>query len=199
MRPTPGTRRRPPPTTTTAGTRQPRTAPGLGNNSSSNNTNRDRQPQRNKTDKARIIKKTQKLDAKLADWSDDEDYGAAAAAAEARGSKWDKLVILRHMFTLAELDEDPAALLDIKEDIREECAKLGDVTNVVLYDLEESGVVSVKFRRADAAEACVRLMDGRSFDGRIVEAAVATGRDRFRKSKKNDNDEKDSDDGEDAE
>ena len=41
------------------------------------------------------------------------------------------------MFTLKELDEDPAAMLEIKEDIREECSKLGPVTNVILYDLEE--------------------------------------------------------------
>jgi hypothetical protein len=41
------------------------------------------------------------------------------------------------MFTLAELEEDPSLLLDLKEDVREECATLGDVTNVVLYDVSE--------------------------------------------------------------
>lgn len=39
------------------------------------------------------------------------------------------------MFTLKELEEDPSLLLDLKEDVREECATLGDVTNVVLYDV----------------------------------------------------------------
>ena len=77
-------------------------------------------------DKQKIIKKTQKLDARLADWSDDE----VSAVAET-SSKRDKVVILKHMFTLEELEEDAAAILDIKEDIREECSKLGDVTNVV--------------------------------------------------------------------
>ena len=61
------------------------------------------------------------------------------------------------MFTLAELEEDPAAILDIKEDIREECAKLGDVTNVVLYDKEPDGVASVRFSTPEAAAACVRV------------------------------------------
>ena len=142
-------------------------------------------------DKAKIIKKTQKLHAKLADWSDDEPSslhpdptgGTIAAAATAKGGKWDKVVILRHMFTLQELQDDPAALLDIKEEIRDECAKLGPVTNVVLYDEEEEGIVSVRFQTREAAEACLQLMHGRAFAGQIVEAFFATGREKFRKSK----------------
>ena len=136
---------------------------------------------RNDQDKVKIIKKTQKLDAKLADWDDDEP---AALYPEVKGGKWDKLVILRHMFTLDELEEDPAAMLDIKDDIREECAKLGNVTNVVLYDLEEEGIVSIRFQTSEAAEACVKLMHGRAFDGRTVEAFFATGKEKFRRSTK---------------
>lgn len=56
------------------------------------------------------------------------------------------------------LQEDPAAILDIKEDIREECAKLGEVTNVVLFDKEPAGVASVRFANATAAEACVQVI-----------------------------------------
>ena len=74
--------------------------------------------------------------------------------------KWDKVVILKHMFTLQELEEDPAAMLEIKEDIREECAKLGDVTNVVLFDKEPQGVARVRFNDAQAAEACVKVSCG---------------------------------------
>lgn len=128
-------------------------------------------------DRQKIIKKTQKLDAKLADWSDDEP----AAIQTESTTKWQKMVVLRHMFTLAELEEDPAALLDIKEDIREECEKLGPVTNVVLYDEEPDGVVSVKFRKPESALACVQLMNGRAFDGRVVEATISTGQ-KFKKS-----------------
>ncbi|OLN88739.1 Splicing factor U2AF-associated protein 2 [Colletotrichum chlorophyti] len=135
--------------------------------------------ERSEQDRRKIIKKTQKLAAKLADWSDDD---TAAIPAETN-SKWDKTVILRHMFTLAELEEDPAALLEIKEDIRDECAKLGNVTNVVLYDEEPDGIVSVKFSKPEAAQACIQLMNGRSFDGRVVEASISTGRERFKKSK----------------
>ncbi|RKF60953.1 Splicing factor U2AF-associated protein 2 [Erysiphe neolycopersici] len=133
----------------------------------------------NMKEKQKIIKKTQKLDARLADWSDDESSIFTDAS-----SKWDKVVILKHMFTLQELAEDPAAMLDIKEDIREECSKLGEVTNVILYDMEEDGVVSVRFSTVDAAIACVQLMNKRNFAGQEVEAFISNGKEHYRKSKK---------------
>ena len=106
---------------------------------------------------------------KLADWEEDDP----SVLPDVR-SKWDKVVILKHMFTLKELEvflspslpayysltfkkDDPAALLDIKEDIRDECAKLGTVTNVVLYDKEPDGVVSVRFADIAVAVACVKV------------------------------------------
>lgn len=140
----------------------------------------EKKPPKNDRDRKKIIRKTQKLDAKLADWDDDEPYSLQPENA----TKWDKMVILRHMFTLQELDDDPAALLEIKEDIREECAKLGTVTNVVLFDEEPEGIVSVKFRDSESALACIKLMHGRSFDGRTVEAFLATGQEKFKQSKK---------------
>ncbi|CCF41897.1 splicing factor u2af-associated protein 2 [Colletotrichum higginsianum] len=156
-------------------------AGGTGGKGGDNGEGTSAQPkrERNDRDRQKIIRKTQKMAAKLADWSDDD----TAAIPTETNSKWDKTVILKHMFTLAELEEDPAALLEIKEDIREECAKLGNVTNVVLYDEEPDGVVSVKFSQPQSAQACIQLMNGRSFDGRVVEASTATGRERFKKSK----------------
>jgi HIV Tat-specific factor 1 len=145
--------------------------------------------QKSGKDRQKIIRKTQKLDAKLADWDDDDPYPTHQTIK----SKWEKMVILRHMFTLDELEEDPAALLDIKEDIREECSKLGTVTNVVLYDKERDGIVSVKFRDAEAAEQCIRLMHGRSFDGRTVEAYIPDARPRFNKSNDAQGDDDDDD------
>jgi HIV Tat-specific factor 1 len=48
-------------------------------------------------------------------------------------------------------------MLDIKEDIRGECSKLGEVTNVVLFDKELDGVASVRYSTPEAAQACVRV------------------------------------------
>ena len=39
------------------------------------------------------------------------------------------------MFSLDELKEDPTLLLDLKEDVREDAEQIGQVTNVVLYDV----------------------------------------------------------------
>jgi HIV Tat-specific factor 1 len=91
------------------------------------------------------------LISKLADWDDDEPSATQA------NTKWDKIVILKHMFTMKELEDDPAAIMDIKDDIREECSKLGEVTNVTLYDKEVDGVVTVRFTTPQSAAACVRV------------------------------------------
>lgn len=120
---------------------------------------------------------TSSAPSKLADWSDDD-----TASLPTTSTRHDKLVYLSHMFTLAELRADPAALLDIKEDVREECAKLGHVTNCVLYDQEAEGIVSVRFANAQAAKECVKVMDGRHFGGLKVGAWVASGEERYRKS-----------------
>lgn len=135
-------------------------------------------PKTSMKDKQKIIKKTQKLDARLADWSDDEP-----SALTETSSRYDKVVILKHMFTLEELAEDSAAILDIKEDIREECSKLGEVTNVVLFDLEEEGIATVRFGNAEAARACVSMMDGRNFGGQKVLAYISEEKEQFKKSK----------------
>ena len=141
-------------------------------------------PGKPKGERAKVIKKTQKMNSKLADWSDDESpFADLPNPNAAKTTKWDRVVILKHMFTLAELEEDPAALLDIKSDIREECEKLGQVTNVVLFDLEEEGVASVRFRDVEAARQCVRVMNGRFFGGMTVVAYVADGSEKFRRSK----------------
>ncbi|KAK9475029.1 uncharacterized protein V1510DRAFT_409846 [Dipodascopsis tothii] len=133
--------------------------------------------QRSAKEKREILKSVQKLNSKLADWDDDD------VPQQANG-RWRKVVILKHVFTLKELDEDVTAALDIKEDIREGCEEIGPVTNVTLYDLEEDGVVSVRFQNADDAEECVDRMDGRFFGGRRITATIYDGEVRYRKAKK---------------
>ncbi|KAJ5753158.1 hypothetical protein N7520_010075 [Penicillium odoratum] len=137
----------------------------------------DAPPKTNMRDKKKIIARTARLNSKLADWDDDDPSTLPEAT-----TKYDKIVILKHMFTLQELQEDVAAILDIKEDIRDECAKVGEVTNVVLYDKEPEGVVSVRFADPESARQCVKVMDGRFFGGTRVEAYVSEGREKFKKT-----------------
>lgn len=115
---------------------------------------------------------------KLEDWSSDEDEAANAAVSR----KFRGVIVLEGMFSLKELDEDPALLLDLKEDVRDECATLGEVTNVTLYDVrstidtlaaarpknesltraagrqkEEKGIMTVRFKDELAAQACMAV------------------------------------------
>ncbi|POY75486.1 hypothetical protein BMF94_1388 [Rhodotorula taiwanensis] len=130
-------------------------------------------------EKARQGKRAAALRQKLEDWSSDEDDAAANAA---RSRKYRGIVVLEGMFSLQELEEDPTLLLDLKEDVREECETLGEVTNVTLYDKEEKGIMSVRFKDEVAAQACMAKMNGRFFAGRTVAAYPMTGRHKFKKS-----------------
>ena len=82
----------------------------------------------------------------MEDWDSEDEFGPALTAVDKfsnQANKHGRVVVLKHMFTLAELDEDPSLLLDLKEDVREECVILGDVTNVVLYDVRELPIFSL--------------------------------------------------------
>jgi HIV Tat-specific factor 1 len=111
---------------------------------------------------------------RLADWDDDDP-----SAMPDTSSRWVKVGVLKQMFILQQLEEDPAALLEIKEDVREECEKHGKVTNVVLYDKEEVGVMTVRSSNAMAAEACAKVFDGRWFDKRRMEAYITDSNEKF--------------------
>ncbi|PIA18198.1 hypothetical protein COEREDRAFT_80102 [Coemansia reversa NRRL 1564] len=91
-----------------------------------------------------------------------------------------RTVVLKHMFTLEELQADVTLLLDLSEDVRSECEKLGKVTSVKVYDQSDEGVIAVKFKDELAARACVKMMNGRFFGGRQVEAAIYDGHTRYK-------------------
>ena len=68
----------------------------------------------------------------------------------------------------------------MKVDVREECEKIGPVTNVILYDTSEEGVMAVKFKETQHALECIRVMDKRYFSGRRVVACLDDGQDEYR-------------------
>lgn len=111
---------------------------------------------------------------KLQEWDDEDGFGPAKADDDhvQDMSKNSRVVVLKHMFTLEDLEKDASLLLDLKEDVREECSTLGEVTNVVLYDVgvlcpsvflvnlqfyqkEKDGIMTVKFKDPISAQACV--------------------------------------------
>ncbi|ORY92220.1 hypothetical protein BCR43DRAFT_497979 [Syncephalastrum racemosum] len=123
--------------------------------------------------KKKAQKKLHQLQRKL-DWVDEEGGKKA--------EKFAKIVILKNMYTQQELDEDPTLLLELKEDVRDECEKLGEVTNVILYDKSPGGVISVRFMEQKSADACVLLMNNRYFAGRQISAEIYDGKTKYEKS-----------------
>ncbi|EJD52695.1 hypothetical protein AURDEDRAFT_111297 [Auricularia subglabra TFB-10046 SS5] len=134
-------------------------------------------------DKKKATKRIGKMQKKLEEWGSDDDFGPSREAPKKAGpASTSRVVVLKHMFSLAELDEDASLLLDLKDDVREECSNLGDVTNVVLYDKEPDGIMTVKFRDPVSAQACVIKMNGRFFGGRRIEAWVYDGKQRYQRT-----------------
>ncbi|KAG6845387.1 hypothetical protein H0H87_009734 [Tephrocybe sp. NHM501043] len=137
-------------------------------------------------DKKKASRRIGKMQKKLLEWDDEDGFGPTItpeeSAAAATAFQNSRVVVLKHMFTLEELAEDAALLLDLKEDVREECSSLGDVTNVVLYDKEIDGIMTVKFRDPISAKACLLKMNGRFFAGRRIEASLFSGKQRFKRS-----------------
>jgi len=141
-------------------------------------------PRKTMVDKKAATRRIGKMQKKLGEWDDEDGFGPSLTEEDKISAinKNSRVVVLKYMFTLKELEEDAALLLDLKEDVREECSTLGEVTNVVLYDKEPDGIMSVKFREPLSAQACVLKMNGRFFAGRRVEAALYAGKQRFKRS-----------------
>ncbi|KAI0315475.1 hypothetical protein OF83DRAFT_353516 [Amylostereum chailletii] len=139
---------------------------------------------RKTVDRKKASRRLGKMQKKLEEWNDEDSFGPSITTNDERpdANKNSRIVVLKHMFTLKELEEDASLMLDLKEDVREECEMLGDVTNVVLYDREPDGVMTVKFREPLSAQACVVKMHGRFFSGRRVEASLWAGKSRFKRS-----------------
>ncbi|KAJ6143812.1 Nuclear mRNA splicing factor-associated protein [Penicillium samsonianum] len=130
-------------------------------------------------EKKKLKERAERLNKKLSDWGDDEaeqTLEAMKAAEEAR-----RHVILKHMFTLKELEEDPLASIEIQDDIKKECSSIGDVTKVVVWDGEADGVVTVRFVASADARRCVQKMSGRFFAGNTVLAYIWDGEEKFNK------------------
>ncbi|SNX81933.1 related to Splicing factor U2AF-associated protein 2 [Melanopsichium pennsylvanicum] len=170
---------------------------------------------RNLSDQERkkIARRVAKLENKLSDWRDDSDSDTIPTAVPPfttpsqpsksnhtaltnsnGGRGGGRTVVLTKMFTLSELEEDPTLLLDLKEDVRDECSEMiGGVTNVVLWDQEPEGLITVKFKTSEQARQCVNMMQGRFFARRRIDAFVMSAKPKLRRSGKGPDDAVDSD------
>ncbi|KAL6146975.1 hypothetical protein ACLB2K_057650 [Fragaria x ananassa] len=84
-------------------------------------------------------------------------------------------VLLRYMFTTAEMRADENLCTELQADVEEECQKLGPVDSVKVCENHPEGVVLVRFKDRKDAQKCIELMNGRWFGGRQIHASEDDG------------------------
>ncbi|KAJ0013306.1 hypothetical protein Pint_20991 [Pistacia integerrima] len=84
-------------------------------------------------------------------------------------------VVLRYMFTPAEMRADENLCSELEADVKEECEKLGPMDSVKVCENHPQGVVLVKFKDRKDAQKCIELMNGRWFGGRQIHASEDDG------------------------
>ncbi|KAI5649097.1 hypothetical protein M9H77_35102 [Catharanthus roseus] len=110
-------------------------------------------------------KKLQQLERKMLGWGGRDDAKLLIPAT----------VILRYMFTPAELRANENLRTELVEDVREECSKLGPVDSVKVCENHPQGVILVRFKDRKDAQTCIEKMNGRWFGGRQIHASEDDG------------------------
>lgn len=96
--------------------------------------------------------------------------------------KQKRILVIRNMYEPEEIAQDPAFLLELREDLYEECtSRIGPVTSIHILDhLGDEGICTVAFTTTQHARMGVQLMEGRFFAGRQLRASLYDGSFRLR-------------------
>uniref|UniRef100_A0A8B9Y2W2 17S U2 SnRNP complex component HTATSF1 n=1 Tax=Bos mutus grunniens TaxID=30521 RepID=A0A8B9Y2W2_BOSMU len=87
----------------------------------------------------------------------------------------ERVVIIKNMFHPMDFEDDPLVLNEIREDLRVECSKFGQIRKLLLFDRHPDGVASVSFRDPEEADYCIQTLNGRWFGGRQITAQAWDG------------------------
>ncbi|XP_051886242.1 HIV Tat-specific factor 1 [Pristis pectinata] len=121
-----------------------------------------------KKKKSRDYKKKLLLQKKQLDWRPEKKAGQSRLRSE-------RVVILKKMFHPKDFEDDPMVLNEIREDLRLECEKFGQVKKLLLFDRHPDGVASVAFKEPEQADQCKLVLNGRWFGGRQITAETWDG------------------------
>ncbi|KAD4584096.1 hypothetical protein E3N88_21697 [Mikania micrantha] len=110
-------------------------------------------------------KKHEKIEHKMLGWGGHDDSKLLIPTT----------VVLRYMFSPAEMRADDNLKDELAADVREECAKLGAVESVKVCENHPQGIVLVRFKDRKVARKCIELMNGRWFGGRQIHASEDDG------------------------
>ncbi|XP_066496310.1 17S U2 SnRNP complex component HTATSF1 [Tiliqua scincoides] len=112
-----------------------------------------------KKKKCKDYKKKLSQQQKQLDWRPEKKEGSVRLRHE-------RVIIIRNMFHPKDFEEDPLVLNEIREDLRTECEKFGQVKKVIIFDRHPDGVASVSFKEVEEGDVCKQALDGRWFGGR---------------------------------
>ncbi|XP_026335514.1 HIV Tat-specific factor 1 isoform X1 [Ursus arctos] len=121
-----------------------------------------------KKKKCKDYKKKLSLQQKQLDWRPERRAGPSRMRHE-------RVVIIKNMFHPMDFEDDPLVLNEIREDLRVECSKFGQIRKLLLFDRHPDGVASVSFRDPEEADYCIQTLDGRWFGGRQITAQAWDG------------------------
>ncbi|CAH0546379.1 unnamed protein product [Brassicogethes aeneus] len=116
--------------------------------------------------------KLKKQQEKLFDWRPEKVAGEKA--------KHERVVIIKNLFDPNIFDTDVSLILEFQQDLREECAKLGEVKTVKIFDRHPEGVAQINMSNPEEADEVVKLLNGRWFMKRQLSAEIWDGRTKFR-------------------
>ena len=91
----------------------------------------------------------------------------------------ERVVILKNVFTPEEMAVNPLLSEQVRDQIKGECEKFGQVKKAIVSERCEEGVVSVMFVEHSGADKCVQIMNGRTFGGRVMECSLWDGETSF--------------------
>eukprot|EP00890_Picochlorum_soloecismus_P005566 jgi/Picsp_1/600/NSC_00597-R1_protein len=79
-------------------------------------------------------------------------------------------VVLKGMFSIDEMMENPGLKEELEDDVETECEKLGSIDKVRVFPTNPEGVIVVKYKEPKHANLCADTMNGRWFGGRKISA-----------------------------
>ncbi|XP_057574713.1 HIV Tat-specific factor 1 [Hippopotamus amphibius kiboko] len=121
-----------------------------------------------KKKKCKDYKKKLSMQQKQLDWRPERRAGPSRMRHE-------RVVIIKNMFHPMDFEDDPLVLNEIREDLRVECSKFGQIRKLLLFDRHPDGVASVSFREPEEADYCIQTLNGRWFGGRQITAQAWDG------------------------
>ncbi|CAH2072623.1 unnamed protein product [Thlaspi arvense] len=110
-------------------------------------------------------KKLKKVEQKLLGWGGRDDAKISIPAT----------VVLRYMFSPAEMRSDESLCAEVEEDVKEESSKHGPFDSVKVCEHHPQGVVLVRFKDRKDAQKCVDAMHNRWYAKRQVHASIDDG------------------------